>query len=139
MGLLFSTLHTEGFHEMTPIEMISAGLAILSLLFGGSLLTRHQKQSNEMAVAKYRLDVAEQALKEMHEKVNLLETNSAEVNTKVGQYAEHIKKLDLIPELQAQLKATQELVEGIRSLIESVVSVTLKKSPRKRSNKLVAA
>lgn len=95
---------------------ITAGGALVASLTGGSLLSRYVKHSSEQAVTNYRLEQTEKQVKELIEEVKTLKTDSVEIATRVEQFSDSIKKLDLIPELAAKLAAMEDLVTNVRNL-----------------------
>lgn len=108
------------------LEMILGSLtalgALVSLIFGGGILSRHIKHSNELAVTKYILEETQKKLAAVIDDVADLKNNSVEVNTKIQQFTEHIKKLDLIPQLDAKMNAMEKLVENVQSMVTVIVN-----------------
>lgn len=106
------------------IELVIGSIASLGALgsfaLGGGILSRYIKHSNELAVTKYRLEQTEQQVKELIDDVKTLKSDSVEISTRVEQFAEHIKKLDLIPDLAAKLASTQELVSNVQRLVIAI-------------------
>ena len=103
---------------------VAAAGAGLSAIFGGGILTRYIKHSNELAVTKYILDDTKKKLEAVVADVAELKKDSVEFNTKIDQFTEHIKKLDLIPDLAAQLEATKSLVQSVQSMVSSIHNQT---------------
>lgn len=108
---------------MTPeiiFGSVAAAGAIVTSLLGGGLLTRHIKQSNELAVTKYIVDETQKKLDAVIKDVAELQSGSVEMSTKIDQFTERSKKLDLIPALDAKLEAMEKLITSVQSLVSSI-------------------
>jgi soluble cytochrome b562 len=124
VGLPFiPTRSYKGQHEMTleSVGGIFAAVgAIGSMLFGGNLFKRHIEHSNELAVTKYRLNETQKKLEDVVKDVAELKSDSVELHTKMNQFSEHIKMLELIPRLDERLDAMKELVENVKSTVNQI-------------------
>lgn len=125
MGLFLLTIDRtrKGIYEMTPeiiFGSVAAAGAIVTSLLGGGLLTRHIKQSNELAVTKYIVDETQKKLDAVIKDVAELQSGSVEMSTKIDQFTERSKKLDLIPALDAKLEAMEKLITSVQSLVSSI-------------------
>jgi hypothetical protein len=113
----------SGNHEMT-LESIggifAAFAAVGSMIFGGGLLTRHIKQSNELAVTRYIALETEKRLVGVINDVAALKIESAGAHAKIDQFADNIKKLDLIPRLDERLEAMSKLIESVQQMVSHI-------------------
>lgn len=102
------------------LGIASAGLTLIGAIFGGGILNRFIKHSNELAVTKFIVEQQQKKLEQLVDKVSQLETDSVEVKTKVDQITEHLKKLDMIPELSSRLSAMEGLLTNMSQLVSSI-------------------
>lgn len=102
------------------VSSIAAGCTVIGLIFGGGLLNRHIKQSNDLAVTRYILTETQKKLEDVILDVKQLKNSSVEVETKMEQFSEHIKKLDMIPRIDERLQSMKELVTNVQALVASL-------------------
>jgi hypothetical protein len=92
---------------MVPTEAILASLAALSTvasaLFGGGLFRQALKHNGEMAVQRYRQEQTDTKVKENDIAIQSLKQDMALVNKDVAGFQQHIRKLDLLPEIMSKL------------------------------------
>jgi hypothetical protein len=100
--------------------LVAAGAsaaALISAILGGGLLTRFIAHSNELAVTKHVVEQMQLKLESTVEELNSLKNNSIEVSTKVAMFSEHIKKMEMIPEIAAKLASMETLIGSVQSLV----------------------
>ena len=116
---------------LETLSLVGAAVAaIVSTIFGGGMLNKYIKHSGDLAVADYRLKENEAAIKNLIKEVADLKNDSIEVNTKLQQYADHIRKLDLLPTLVAKLEAMESLVGSVQELVSLLTKSSLEKHSR---------
>jgi hypothetical protein len=117
------TSHKKDTHAMS-LEMIFGTITAIggtiSLVFGGGLINRVIKHSNEMAVTRHILNEQQAHLAALVKEVAEIRGNSIEVAATVKQFAEQIKKLDQLPTVLAKLEAMETLVENVQALVTSL-------------------
>lgn len=104
------------------IAAVSAGAALISGLFGGGLLKRHIDSAKVQAVQQYILDQLSKDMKETKEKVADMERENAAVSAKIDRFEKSLDKLDLIPDINAKLAATQRAVESLQDIVGSIAA-----------------
>ena len=101
----------------TIFGSIAAIGAVASAIFGGGILNRYIKGSNEMAVTKYVLDETKHKLECVVADVATLKSSSVELKTKMDRFEDSLKKLDLLPTLSAKLSTMETMVDSMFKLL----------------------
>lgn len=99
---------------------VTAVGGIISLIFGGGLINRLIKHSNELAVTRYILNEQKGELAALVKEVAELKGSSIEVTTRMEQFSEQIKKLDHLPTVMAKLDAMETLVTNVQNMVTSL-------------------
>ena len=109
-----------------PIEAIlgtAAGIStLISLLFGGGLFRQALKHNAETAVQKFRQDQTDAKVKENDLAIQGLKQDMALVNKDVEGFAQHIRKLDLLPDIMSKLSEISATISFMREQIKDLSS-----------------
>jgi HAMP domain-containing protein len=101
---------------------IAAALAVITGIFGNNLWSRHIKTSNELAVAQYVLDKTQSELKDVRDTVARMNIENAVVQSKLATFDKAMAKLELIPDIAAELKATASAVRTLTDVVNSLAA-----------------
>lgn len=110
---------------MTFEVVLASGAAVaamVSVAFGGGLFKRYVDHAKELAVTQHILKETKEKLEIVVADVAKLKLATTEDHIRIEQYAEHIKKLELIPELSAQMSAMKDIVTSVQSTVTAIAS-----------------
>lgn len=106
---------------MAPTEVILGTLAAItglsSMLFGGGLFRQALNHKGEMSVQKYKQDQSDMKIKENDGAIQALTTSVALINREIKGFHDHVKKLELLPEMLAQLAGIQATMTYMKEQI----------------------
>lgn len=101
--------------SLTPIlGTIATIMSLATAIFGGGLLRQILKHNAEMAVSKYRQQEAEKRLTEMDRELQQARTEISLLNRDVKSFDQHIKKLDMLAEINAKLSGVETSISFMR-------------------------
>lgn len=101
-----------------PLEIVLGTIAgigtLTSLLFGGGLFKTAMNHSNELAVQKHIQNETAKKVAANDASIHSLKTDLALVNKDVDSFADHIKKLEILPEISSKLTGIETLIAVLR-------------------------
>jgi hypothetical protein len=98
-------------YTLVPLEIafgsVAAIGAVISGLFGGGLFKQALRHSAENAVLRYQQEQSDKQGKENDAAIHALRQDVALVKRDVVGFQEHVRKLDLLPEILSKLSSME--------------------------------
>lgn len=107
---------------MLPAEIIlgtlTAGGALLSAIFGGGLFKQYISHSNQMAVQKHDLEQTKAKVDANVQDIQDLKTTAALQSKDIESFAQSVKKLEMLPEINSKLSSLEGLMTYLKEQIK---------------------
>lgn len=109
---------------MLPIEVVLGTAATIgaigTTLFGGGLLRQLFTHSNQMAVQKHELAQTRLKVEQNDNSIRKLETDVALHNKDIATFQESLKKLDMLPDINAKLGTVEQLLAYLKERVGEI-------------------
>lgn len=107
---------------MLPAEIILGTLtatgALLTAIFGGGLLRQYVEHAKQMAVQKHDLDQTKAKVEENVQDIQELKTTAALQSKDIESFAQSVKKLEMLPEINSKLSSLEGLMTYLKEQIK---------------------
>jgi archaellum component FlaC len=107
---------------VVPAEIVlgtvAAVGAVLTALFGGGLLKQAFTHSNALAIQKHELAQTKEKVEKNDAAIQRLTTDVALQNKDINGFQNHIRKLDMIPEINSKLNGLESLMGYLKEQIK---------------------
>lgn len=106
---------------MISIEAILGASTVIcgvaSALFGGGLFRQALRHSADSAVQKFRLEQTDLKVRENDVAIQGLKQDVALINKDVKSFEQHIRKLDMLPEISSKLSGIEATMNYMKEQI----------------------
>jgi septal ring factor EnvC (AmiA/AmiB activator) len=92
--------------------------AILTVLFGGGLFKQALHHNAEQAVQKHDIELTKIRVKEHNEALAKLTTEVALQHKDIQGFTEHVRKLEMLPEISSKLSTLEALLTYLKEQIK---------------------
>jgi hypothetical protein len=104
---------------MLSLEVIVGAVAcftsISAALFGSGLMKRRSEHGAKVAVESYRQSQTEKKVEDLEQRHAKMDTQMALVQREIEGFNMHVRKLEMIPEINAKLTSLETLINFVKS------------------------